>query len=64
MKEIWKECCEGWYEVSNLGRVRRAKSRIGKPAIRMLKMRVHTNGYYRINSAFEELSSTTMFIAL
>lgn len=25
MKEQWKECCEGYYEVSNLGRIRRAK---------------------------------------
>lgn len=45
MQEIWKECCEGWYEVSNLGRVRRAKAAAGTRVGKILKPRPVRGGY-------------------
>ena len=45
MAEEWKECMDGWYEVSDHGRVRRAKpgktTRVGK----ILKGRTDLRGY-------------------
>lgn len=45
MKEIWKPvvCYEGFYEVSNLGRIKRIKDYHGTPGI--LKQQKGSNGY-------------------
>lgn len=53
MKEIWKECCEGFYEVSNLGRVRRLKSARGTAKGRLLKLSLTPNGYPKITTSID-----------
>lgn len=50
MKEIWKECLDGWYEVSNLGRVRRAKPGHGTWPGRILKQSQNHYGYPSIGA--------------
>jgi len=42
IEEIWKECFNGYYEVSNFGRVRRSSSK------RILKPREFGRGYYSV----------------
>lgn len=45
MCEIWKECLDGWYEVSNLGNVRRAKPGRSTWIGRRLKNKPNSDGY-------------------
>lgn len=45
MSEQWKECCEGFYEVSDWGRVRRAKPGARTKVGRLLKTPVSSHGY-------------------
>lgn len=47
MQEQWKECCDGWYEVSDQGRVRRAKPCGGTYVGRLLKPRP-ARGYHDV----------------
>lgn len=53
IKEIWKPVkgYEGLYEVSNIGRVKskRANTRIADKTDRIMKQKVDSHGYYRVN---------------
>lgn len=48
MTEQWKECLEGFYEVSDLGRVRRAKPGRGTQVGKILKPRPQKSGYVQV----------------
>lgn len=48
MKEIWKSIENGFYEVSNLGRVRRAKPGPGTYIGRLIKLTVRSDGYVSV----------------
>jgi len=45
MREIWKTCLHGYYEVSNKGRVRRARPGQGTWIGRLLKLKENEDGY-------------------
>lgn len=47
-KEEWRDCGEGYYEVSDRGRVRRAKPGPGTHAGRMCKPRLDRYGYHKV----------------
>ena len=49
--EQWRDIVgyEGWYQVSNMGRVRRARTGPGTYVGRILRPRVHTGGYYQVS---------------
>ena len=49
MKEIWKEVLKGYYEVSNLGRVRRARPGWGTYVGRLLKLTPRKDGYISVS---------------
>ncbi len=53
MTEQWKECCEGFYEVSDLGRVRRAKPGKTTWVGRVLKHKPGKRGYCRIHAVMD-----------
>jgi len=45
VNEEWKSVCEGWYEVSNMGRVRRVRAGIGAIPGRLIKPCINEKGY-------------------
>jgi NUMOD4 motif-containing protein/HNH endonuclease len=49
MREIWKTCFDGFYEVSNLGRIRRAKAGQGTKIGRLLKPSPQGQGYLYVS---------------
>ena len=51
MNEVWKDVIgwEGWYEISNQGRIRRVKKSLGAVLGRILKPKKDRYGYYQVN---------------
>lgn len=52
MKEQWKPFRHGCYEISNLGRVRRAKPGRGTFVGKMLKLVVTGSGYIKVGASY------------
>lgn len=51
MPEVWKMFRHGYYEVSNLGRVRRIKSVKYNPYVGILKTHVQKDGYVQVTTS-------------
>ena len=49
-KEQWKPCCDGFYQVSCLGRIRRARHGSNAVVGRILKASLDSSGYERFNA--------------
>lgn len=58
-KEEWRGCCDGFYEVSDRGRVRRAKPGPGTYAGRLRALCANIDGYYKISMFAGHVRVTT-----